>query len=96
VSTVIFRKILNSDDEDKKRRIRDVAAGGDGVLAPDTSTDQFEVISDDELQNALAQVDVESTSSRSAEVAYEPANKDARRRRAVAGNDTGSAPNSRG
>ena len=71
VSTIMLRKILDSDDEDKKRKIRDAAGGEDGVLAQDTSTDEFEIISDDELQRALAQSDEQSTSNRSADVVLE-------------------------
>jgi hypothetical protein len=41
------------------------------VLAQDTSTDNFEIISDDELQKALAQSDEKNTSNRSADVGLE-------------------------
>jgi hypothetical protein len=75
VSTVMLRKILDSDDEDKKRKIRDAADGGDGVLAQDTSTDKFEIISDAELQKALAQSDGQSASNRSVDVVPEPLEK---------------------
>jgi hypothetical protein len=45
------------------------------VLAQDTSTDNFEIISDDELQKALAQSNEQNTSNRSADVVLEPLEK---------------------
>lgn len=54
VSTVTLEQILASNDEEKKRGIREIAHADDGVLVRDTSSDQFEILSDDELQAALA------------------------------------------
>ena len=53
VSTMMLEQILTSDDEAKKQRIRDVDQSNDGVLARDTSNDQFEIVSDEELEAAL-------------------------------------------
>jgi hypothetical protein len=71
----MLKKILDSDDEEQKRKIRDAADGGDGVLAQDTSTNDFEIISDDELQKALAQSDEQNASNQSADNVLEPLEK---------------------
>ena len=42
------------------------------MLAQDASADNFEIISDDELQKARAQSDEQNTSNRSVDVVLEP------------------------
>ena len=77
VSTVMLERILDSDDEAEKQRVRALADGEDGVLARDTSNDQFEIISDDEVRAALEAATGDASTSRRADVVLEPAKKSA-------------------
>ena len=70
VSTSELQRIIASGDEERKERLRQAAAGGDGVLAHDTANDRFEVIDDEDLKAALESADQAPT--RSADVVYEP------------------------
>ena len=71
VSTVMLRKILDSDDEEKKQRIRSLAEE-DGVLASCPAGQNFEIVSDDELETALAASNEEPAFHRPADVVLEP------------------------
>lgn len=53
VSTMMLRKMIDSGDEARKRRLREVAEQKDGVLARDTGNDEFQIIDDDDLKAAL-------------------------------------------
>lgn len=53
MSTMMLEKLLESGDEDQKRRLRELAESGDGVIACNSRTDEFEVIRDADLEAAL-------------------------------------------
>ena len=53
VSTMMLKKMIDSGDEARKRRLREAAEQKDGVLARDTSNDEFQIIDDDDLKAAL-------------------------------------------
>lgn len=72
VSTVMLQRILDSDDEVRKQHLRDAAMGEDGVLAQDTSSNRFAIVSDEDLRVALAAANEESGKARPADVMYEP------------------------
>ena len=57
VSTTMLRKMIDSGDEARKRRLREVAEQKDGVLARDTGNDEFQIIDDDDLKAALKHAD---------------------------------------
>jgi hypothetical protein len=73
VSTVMLRKIIDSDDEEKKQRIKNLAEEGDGVLARCPSSREFEIVSDDELEAAIAASNEEPAFHRPTDVVLEPA-----------------------
>ena len=74
VSTTMLKKIIDSDDEEKKRRIKSLADENDGVLARTPGSQDFEIVSDDELEAALAASNEEPAFHRPADVVLEPAN----------------------
>lgn len=53
VSTQMLNQLIASGDEDARNQIRDAAAGKDGLLAHNTDSERFEIISDEELQQIL-------------------------------------------
>jgi hypothetical protein len=54
VSTVALQKILKSADGKAEAEIRQLAAGkSDGVLARDTATGVFQIVSDEDLKTAV-------------------------------------------
>ena len=53
VSTMMLEQLLESGDEEHKKRMRELADTGEGVLARDTSNNEFEIVRDDELEAAL-------------------------------------------
>ena len=53
VSTMMLKKMIDSGDEARKRRLHEAAEQKDGVLARDTSNDEFQIIDDDDLKAAL-------------------------------------------
>lgn len=56
VSTAALQKILRSDDGKTRTEIRRLVKGGkDGVLAKDTATGVFQIVSKEDLQTALEQ-----------------------------------------
>ena len=73
VSTMMLKKILDSDDEEKKQRSRSLAAEEEGVLARSPCGESFEIVSDDELEAALAASNEEPAFHRPADVVLEPA-----------------------
>jgi len=72
VNTVMLKKILDSDDDEKKQRIKSLAGEGEGVLAKNPESQDFEIISDEELAMALEASDHEPEFSRPADVVLEP------------------------
>lgn len=72
VSTTMLKRVLDSNDEQKKQQIREAAGGKDGLLAHDPDRDQFQIIDDDDLAAALkAQAEAEPE-TRPADVTLEP------------------------
>lgn len=53
VSTQMLQQLIASDDQSAKDQIRDAAGSKDGLLAHNTESNRFEVISDEELQQIL-------------------------------------------
>jgi len=53
VSTVMLERVLKSDDEGRKKKIRAVATGKDGVLAHDRENDSFKIVDDADLMAML-------------------------------------------
>jgi hypothetical protein len=69
VSTTALQKILQSDDGKTRTEIRRLVKGKkDGVLAKDTATGMFRIISNEDLQTALQQAGGKPPSSRVADV----------------------------
>jgi len=74
VSTTALEKILTSDDGKTRGEIRRLVAGKkDGVLARDTATGLFQIVSDDDLEKFLDSSDGQSAPHRKADVTQEPA-----------------------
>ncbi|MBT8475687.1 MAG: hypothetical protein KJO78_09465 [Alphaproteobacteria bacterium] len=71
VSTTMLKKIIDSDDEEKKRRIKSLADENDGVLARTPGSQDFEIVSDDELEAALAASNEDPVFHRPADVVVE-------------------------
>ena len=72
VSTAMLERVLSSDDEESKRKIKEAAAGKDGVLAHDTLNDSFEIVDDADLQAILEAVPSGMDAIKAADVVYEP------------------------
>lgn len=53
VSTATLKTLIESGDGEKRRRLAEVAAGKDGVLAQSPQSGSFEIIDDDDLMAAL-------------------------------------------
>lgn len=77
ISTGMMQRILASGDEEEKRRIRAAAESKEGVLARDTSSDEFEILDDEELQAALDAAGDDYVFERPADVVLEPLNQSA-------------------
>lgn len=72
VSTTALEKILASDDGKTRGEIRRLVAGKqDGVLARDTATGHFQIVSDADLQKFLDS-DGQPAPHRKADVTHEP------------------------
>jgi hypothetical protein len=54
VSTAMLRAMLDSGNAEHQRRLREAAAGKQGVLAKNLGSGNFEIIDDDDLKTALA------------------------------------------
>ena len=74
VSTVMLQTILASSDQERKERLRLVSELNDGLLARNTTTLEFEVVSTEELEEALKAAGNEETRYRVADVVLEPVN----------------------
>jgi len=72
VSTGMLQKILDSDDDEQKERIKSLADKGEGVLAKTPGADEFEIISDEELATALEASGQETEFEQLAESKLEP------------------------
>lgn len=51
VSTVMLKRILESDKKEHKEQIRKLADAEDGILARSTDTDNFEILQQDEFED---------------------------------------------
>jgi hypothetical protein len=69
VSTTMLERVLSSSDENRKQKIKDAAAGKEGLLAHDRETDNFEIIDDSGLLALLQQEGGDT--SKPADVVYE-------------------------
>lgn len=79
VSTTALERILKADDGKTTSEIRRLVAGRkDGVLARDTATGVFQIVSDEDLKAALASGDVQDKAQRPAEITAEPISEDTR------------------
>jgi hypothetical protein len=72
VSTVMLERVLSSDDENRKQKLKDAAAGKDGVLAHDLEKDSFEIVDDADLMAMLEMTPHGMDAIKSADVIYEP------------------------
>lgn len=72
VSTKTLQTLLGSEDEERRKRLAEVAESKDGVLAQDLKSGGFEIIEDDDLKAALASADSAEPVKPSADVVYEP------------------------
>ena len=73
VSTTALEKILKSDDGKTRSEIRKLVAGRkDGILARDTATGALQILSDEELKNAVSADEVQDGPARSAEITADP------------------------
>jgi hypothetical protein len=72
VSTVMLERLLSSDDENRKQKLKDAAAGKDGVLAHNLETDSFEIIDDADLMAMLEMAPGSMDANKPADVIYEP------------------------
>ena len=72
VSTQTLKQIIETDDVDTNVRLREVAEGKDGLLARDIDKDRFEIISEEQLQRALAGTDMEPDVEAADDLAEEP------------------------
>ena len=72
VSTTMLERVLSSDDESRKRKLKHAAAGKDGVLAHDPQKDSFEIVDDADLMALLEMTPHGMDAIKSADVTYEP------------------------
>lgn len=80
VSTTALEKILKSEDGKTHGEIRRLAAGRkDGILARDTATGVFQIVSDADLKTALDTSQVRDKPQRRAEVTADPITEKTRR-----------------
>ncbi len=71
VSTATLKRVLDSSDADRRQRLADAAQSGDGVLARNTVSNEFEIIDDDDLEAALASAAGDTGPGRVVDVVYE-------------------------
>ncbi len=71
VTTTMLTRMLESDDEERNRRLVEAAQGKDGLLAHDRDNDCFEIIDDADLQAAIEASAGDAPPTRSADVTYE-------------------------
>ncbi|MGI9271775.1 MAG: hypothetical protein ACR2QT_08375 [Woeseiaceae bacterium] len=72
VSTTMLKRVLESDDEERKQKLRDAAKDKDGILTRNAEDDSFRIIDDTELNAALEAVNQDSGPLRAADVILEP------------------------
>ena len=72
VSTQMLEQLIDADDGAMTNQLREVAEGGDGVLAHDADQGRFEIISDEELQHILDGTEAEFNEKKKATVIEEP------------------------
>lgn len=73
VSTTALERILKSDDGKTQSEIRRLAAGRkDGILARDAATGVFQILSDEELKNAISTNEVRDAPKRPTEITADP------------------------
>lgn len=53
VSTQMLKQIIDADDGDNAKVLREIAGGEEGLVARDVDDGRFEIISDEELQHIL-------------------------------------------
>ncbi len=53
LSTAVLTKMIDSGDEARKQRLRQVAQQKDGIVARETVSREFQIIDDDDLKAAL-------------------------------------------
>ena len=71
VSTQMLQQIIDAGDAKDTATLREMAAGGDGLVARDMDDGRFEVISDEELQHILDGTDKDYEANREAAVVKE-------------------------
>ena len=73
VSTTALERILKSGDGKTQIEIRKLVAGSkDGVLARDTATGALQILSDEELKNAVSTNEVQDAPTRPTEITADP------------------------
>ena len=71
VSTMMLEQLLEEGAEEHAGRMRELAETGNGVLARNTSNDEFEIVRDDELEAALQAANREDAGKASPEFTLE-------------------------
>lgn len=72
VSTQRLKKLIAADDDATKNKLRKAAEGEEGLLTLDTDSQNFEIVSDEELRRILDSAEKQFTTKKTAEVIYEP------------------------
>ena len=72
VSTQMLERLLVTDDEGRREKLKEAAETRDGILARNTTTNGFEIIDDDDLEAALSSASGDAGPPRVADVIYEP------------------------
>lgn len=72
VSTMMLRQLLDTKDQEQKKRLAAAASGKEGVLAQNLTSGTFEIIDDDDLKAALDSADSAPKAIRAADVTDEP------------------------
>jgi len=73
VSTAALEKILKTDDGKTRIEIRKLVADSkDGILARDIATGALQILSDEELKNAVSTSEVQDAPKRQAEITVDP------------------------
>lgn len=72
VSTQMLERMLTSDDDERRQKLKEAAETRDGILARNTTTKGFEIIDDDDLEAALSSANEDAGPARVSDVIYEP------------------------
>jgi hypothetical protein len=79
VSTMALERILKSGDGKTQNEIRKLVAGRkDGILARDAATGVFQILSDEELKNAVSTNEVQDAPTRPTEITADPISEETR------------------